>query len=217
MKKKIIIGVAVVFILGIVTIAVINIPRPTIVEMGQPLILSSEEDENTKGLLNYSTALAFDGTMELTLLNYRLYDSCNDAGIKKEDMSSYQSEFSKQPGVKFLLLDLKLRNIDCPDGEYNMAFLTLGEKSHFEGLAALGWTPSAAESSPYDARYAYFSKHAVDDPAANSPVSVYNHFNLKKGESMDYQLGFYVSEESVEHLILCATSSPCYKYGIRLS
>lgn len=220
--KKLTLLAGVVFIIVVsMIIWVVLKPQPTVVGIGETLKLNSNEPIGLKDkLLNYYAGLGFDGTMELTVSTATLYDSYFAVGLKKEDIRGEISDFQ---GLSFLLLDCRLKNENAAaltpeDKDFNISLLSLCQKQRFDGYNTLGGGASSSERLTYSSEANYFSLYQkkMEKGSATDP---YFHYNLKQGETMNFELGFFVKKEDYENknYILNIGNSSMYKYGVALT
>lgn len=197
MKKKIrriAVCLLALILIALVTLTAIDWPRPTVVEQGQPIRLSEEENSKTNGpfFMNYHSDLGWQsGTFEMTLTDAAVYDSYQDAGIQEADMAQVQTNLYGED-IKFILLKIRAENIDATpiiDNDYHIGGVMILPGKFFEGL---GVFDMIHVSEDYEINPVYFSGHSVMQQGARSDP--YFHYQLPQGQSAEYSLGFYVRE-----------------------
>lgn len=212
MKKlylKIIIGLLVLLILGYLY-QVIQYRKPIVVEMGEVMELDSSKDEIAGWYLGPQASFGFEGTMELTVTDAAIYDSNDDANISEEEMITLTSNDE----YKLLILDCTFENIDAVPtfmDHMNIGFLNLSTREAF------GLSSTNEEFYPID-EIAYFSEKPVFE-LMDDAVSNEFHFMVEVGETLNFQIGYWVPKSLYEEgeLVLRIGITPDYKYGIAIN
>lgn len=197
MKKKIrqiTICLLALILIAFITLTAISWPKPTVVEQGQPILLSEEENQKNDGpfFLNYHSDLGWQsGAFKMTVTDTVVYDNYQDAGIQDADMSQTQTNLDGT-NIKFVLIKIHAENIDATpfiENDYHMGSVTLLPEKFFKGL---GVFDMMHVSEDYEINPVYFSGHSIMQQGALSDP--YFHFQLPQGQSAEYSLGFYARE-----------------------
>lgn len=176
----------------------------TVVQIGEPITLSVEEDLATTGLLgNYDAALPWvSGSMRLTVNKAELYPSISDAGISPEECA-----YTRDDNLPFILLDITLENIDAE---------TTGDMTFFIGdlISAEAYESQNVQSDRFlTMSPIYYSDHrAVSDETRD-----YFHGELSPGTSKTFQLGFFADDTPKDVILKLGTNGCVQKYGVDLN
>lgn len=193
--------VAIIIIIGIVCVS--NQPHPIMTQIGQPITMSVEEDQNTQGFLfGYTAGFPWaSGSMQLTVDNANLYSSFTEAGIDPAECS-----LEIDPTAPFLVLDITIENIDAvlyEDMNFSVGHLVSSQA--FEGWNVING--NYLSISPV-----YFSDHMP----ISSDSKDYFHGELPQGTSTTFQLGFSVSDLSADLVFELGNNGLIHKYGVEL-
>ena len=176
----------------------------TVVQIGEPITLSVEDDLATTGLLgNYDAALPWvSGSMRLTVNKAELYPSISDAGISSEECA-----YTRDDNLPFILLDITLENIDAE---------TTGDMTFFIGdlISAEAYESQNVQSDRFlTMSPIYYSDHrAVSDETRD-----YFHGELPPGTSKAFQLGFFADDTPKDVILKLGTNGCVQKYGVDLN
>ncbi len=211
LKKMIIIGLPallVAVVLIVVTLATtVFKPVPVLVNMGEPIQLSQEQDMQTVGpFFTYSAGLTWkSGTLRITVEKATLYPNLASSGISATELAHYSEEQLQQP---FLLLEITAENVDAQFFSPHMYFNT---GSLVPAEAFSGWNVLRAEDFPNIAPR-YFSDHQPQDDERKD----YWAGTLEAGESKTYQVGYFLPDTSQSYILRYGSNGLCSKYGTRL-
>lgn len=206
-KKWIIPAIALVLLLTVVVVGLVW-PKPVVVNMKSPIYLTESGFGGWKG------------ECAITVQQCTLYDSPDAASLQRPE--GVESTSLLGDDVKFLVVDLLVENISAvPLGAgqdyFNIGFISLAPLSCFEGFGVFNSTPFSENgqiSMNYEPNCVYFSGYTewTEQDTASDP---YFHFQLDRGDSGRYQLGFYVRERYLEKTEM-ALSYQINKYASRL-
>lgn len=165
----------------------------------EPISLNSNEDLEGLDYGSYVASFPWEGTMELTVLDVRVFDSIEDMKTVLNDVVITDSIEDS----KLLFLKVKIRNIDAEpinyvSGSYAItSFINLREKSMPGQISSV----------------VYFSGSSSE---ASEKEKLY--FMLEKGETKEFLIGFKMSK--IVHLddLYIGTGLACVdKYSVDLA
>ncbi len=217
---------ALLIIVGVVIGANIIFVKPTVTVEAESIILSQEQDKETSGFSGFTAALPWDsGSIEYKVNSCKVYESAEAVpDISTEDEAFIEENFyftevdRKMYGEPlFMVLDIEMKNIDANFDESYEGFLV-----NF----VMPYPSEVFDGKSVDYEYfisdvKYMSLHKPFEELEKNSYKRYCEIDtedFEKGETLKYQLGFYVDKASAERnsLILNIGTSDKFKYGIRL-
>ncbi len=154
-------------------------------ELGESLRLSAAE-----------MGLADSGSMDVTVSNFRCFESWQEAGVEERDMLVFDDPkrlAERSQGRYFVMLDLELETHDSIPGDYeeNRAE-TIPEGSAVYWISSVIMPcPVSADSRVTVGEIDYFSHHG-------NGLRDYYHFTMGENEKKTVQVGFFVPREQLD-------------------
>lgn len=174
----------------------------TVVGIGTPIILSVEEDEETKGIFGYMAGFPWkSGSMELTVDKAEIFSSVAESGVDIAELT-----YTPDEGVPFVLVTITLKNIDAQfyeDMNFSLGVLMAAEA--FEGNNVQNGDLLSMETI-------YFSDHRNVSESSRD----YFHGELPAGSVKTFQLGFISCETQKDLVLKLGTNGNSHKYGVKL-
>ena len=174
----------------------------TVVDIGTPITLSVERDEETKGIFGYTAGFPWkSGSMELVVDKAEIFSSVADSGVDIAELSYTPGE-----GVPFVLVTINLKNIDAQfyeDMHFSLGVLIAAEA--FEGNNVQNGDLLSMEPI-------YFSDHRNVSESSRD----YFHGELPVGSVKTFQLGFLSYEMQKDLVLKLGINGNSHKYGVKL-
>lgn len=173
----------------------LNARKPYIARVGETIVIDSKKEEEDRKKWLPTNACLFDGKIEITLLESKLYQDNEEAGILDIYMGS-ELENEEQ----FLLLMLEIHNMDAvpvfSEGFLSTSFSLI---PYHEIDASVPLPKNMVSFNP-DITYSSVFQESVenDKKILQQPKEGY-YYKLSPGESKIIRIGFSVEKEAYEN------------------
>ena len=188
-------------------LALTSIPKATVVNVKEKIILSIEDDKKTRGpLFGYSAGLGWKaGALEITVDEVTVFNSIYEAGIDKDDLSFFTDETEN---MQLLVLQITVMNDDVVFfDEMNYAVGHLMASDAFEGWNVL-------RGDKYESfEPQYFSEHNT----LSEETRDYWIGKLNPGETKTIKLGYFIPDADQELVLKFGANGQVQKYGVRIT
>lgn len=172
----------------------INASKPYIVQVGESILIDSEKEKQDRKKWLPTNACLFNGKIEITLLESKLYENNEEAEILDIYMSSKLNN-----EMKFLLVSLEIHNIDA-EPDFSEGFLSTSFRlmPYHEIDSSI---PLPENMNMFDPEIKYSS---VFQDSVESDMMILQHpkegyyYKLNPGESKKIMIGFFVDKEAYE-------------------
>lgn len=168
----------------------INARRPQIIQLGATVVIDSEKEKEDRKKGLPTNACLFDGKIEITLLESKLYDDNEEAGISNTYIVSEQRDEEQ-----FLLVTFEIRNIDAvtdfAEGFLSSSYSLISYRDK-ENVYMQAYNPEVKYSSVFQ-----------ESVESNIEILLQPkegwYYKLNPGETKVIKLGYFVEREAYEN------------------
>lgn len=189
-KKSTIILTLIIFVLLIgLFLGWINARRPQIIQMGETVVIDSEKEKRDRKKGLPTNSCLFDGKIEITLLESKLYDNYEEAGISNTYIVSEQRDEEE-----FLLVTLEIRNVDAVT-DFSEGFLS----SSYNLISYRDKGNVYMHAYNTEVKYSSVFQESVESNIEILQQSKEGwYYKLNPGETKVIKLGYFVEREAYE-------------------
>lgn len=193
-KRNIMSGIGIFLVIVVIFICWLFARKTVILSVGETVLVDSEIEEQNRKIGLPANQCLFDGKIEITLLDSKLYHNNEEAKISDTFMNSDQED-----GMSFLLVTFRICNLDAepyfPEGFLSTCFRLIPYNEVDSSVKKI----RNMDIFDPEVRYSSVFKENVekDEGVLRYPKEGY-YFQLEKGTSKEIQIGFWVEKENYE-------------------